>query len=479
MKNNKKIIIVGICVAVIATILIGVVVVRNLMSADKASVFCIYDDEQDLTVVYRNDKLIGKIQGQFDSFSRNMNDTGFYLTDDENTLYFVSGSKVIKIGEELSLVTIANYSKEALVLDKNENLYLCDGKKLEKLTDVAVKCASISGNGKVYSYYMEGASYFGSKPGKEKVVEDVCIGFISRDAKIMYGYTVTDEINLWENTYYPSGIPQLASFDLYVIDKEGEKQLLSSEVNSINGLNSEGTEFVFCKNDGTYISVNGEKSEKISEDIIQSINYAGSEYVDYGPFNELETIKEAICVFADEEYNFMACILSDGYKAVKVVDDCATVLDMDADRESFIYLTVEASMCYSKVREGAEAKNIADSVIDGKMSSDGEHIYYTSIADMMELHYVDSNLKDTKVDEFENYWAINVVGEDCYLETDKTYVAKQSKIMEIKEEGSLFYDYIADVTYWQSGTKVSRLKGDKLLELKGEYKNISSYDIAD
>lgn len=479
MINKKKVVVIGICVAVIAAVIIGFVAAKMLISTDRDSVFCIYDDEQDITAVYRNEKLIGTISGQFVAFERNMNDTGVYLTDDESTLYFVSGSKITKIGEELSLVTIANFSKEALVLDKNEALYFCNGKKLERITDEPVSYATISGDGKTYAYYMGGDSYFGTKPGKETKVEDMVIGYVSKDADLMYGFTLTEEVNLWKEMYYYFSYISEENFELYAISKDGEQTAISEEVSSIDGLNRDGTEIVFSKADGTYISVNGDESIKLSDNIIQSINYNDSEYVSYGHFNDVESVRDAVCVFADEEYNFMACYISDKYKATKIVDDCATVLDIDTDSTCFVYLNVEAGMCYAEIEKESKPIEIAENVMDGKMSPDGKHIYYTCIGDMMEIHYVDSDFKDVKVDEFENYWAINVVGEVCYLETNATYLVNKDEIKEIKEDGSLFYDYIGQTIYWQTGTKVSKIEEDKFVALKGEYKNISSYDIAD
>ncbi len=479
-KNFDKRKIIVITLIVVALIIACVLIIRNLGEKEQKSIFCLYDEEQDITAVYIDEKKIGTIEGQFSSLDRNMNDTGVYLTDDESTLYCIGKNKINRIGENLSLVTIANFSKEALVLDDEENLYRCNGKKIEKITDKNIEFAAISGDGKTYSYYSEGTSYMGKKPGKETMVEDVVITYISKNAKTIYALSLDASVdeNLWEKMYYYYCFYSKTSFDLYSVDKNGDKTLIKEDLSTIDGLNADGTEIMFSTDTETYVSVDGGKATKVSDYIVQSINYENSENISYGHFNKVDSFKDTICIAYDEDMNSYACLISSGYKAEIIVHNCSTILDVDGELKEIIYLDDEASMYYAEVEKDAKEELISESVIDGKMSSDGEHIYYVNIGDGMELHYLDDDLKDTKVTEFEDYWSITVVGDVCYLETDETFYVKNEDYNKIDEEGHLFFDSVTQNVYWNSYTSVSKLDGKDFVKLKGEYKSISSYEVA-
>ena len=476
---NKKWIEIIALVAVVA-IVACVLIVRGLSKKEQGSVFCIYDEEQNITAVYINEKLVDTIEGQFSSFERNMNDTGLYLTDDESTLYYVSNSKINKIGEKLTLITIANFSKEALVLDEDGNLCLCNGKGIEVITDKDVSFATISGNGKTYAFSSEGDSYFGKKPGKEKKVSDVVIAYISNDAKCMYALSMDDstEENLWEKMYYYYCYYSQTTFDLYHVDKKGNKELVKEDLATIDGLNADGTEIMFSTDTETYVCVNGGSATKVSDNVVQSINYENSENISYGHFNAIDSFKDSICIFYDDDMNSFACRITNGYKAENIVENCATVMDVDSKLSKFIYLNDEAEMYYAKVEKDADAKCISESVIDGKMSLDGEHIYYVTIGESMELHYVDKDMQDEMVKEFDDYWAITVVNDECYLETDETYYVSGVDCSKIEEEGYLFLDSITQTVYWNGYESINKLEAGKLVKLKGDYNSISSYDVA-
>ncbi len=484
MKKSKLVkIVVGIFVLVIIVLL--VVLGMKLFSTEEiSSVVTVYDEEKNVTTVYKNEKVIANINGMTIT-NRNMSDSVYYITDEDSKVYYLKENKMKQVGEKLSLITIASQSGAALLLNENGSLCRYTGSRLEKITDEDIEFAVISGDGETYAYYVDGTSYFGKKAGKEKEVKDTMITYMSSDGEIMYGISfdegslLSDEefnddyydVFYWNEALYPTN-----DIELFLIDKKGNKKAIDEAVTAVKGLNMDGTEIAYTTEDGSYIMVNGKDTYKVSDLYFGYTRYAGNQFA-YGHYNVVESFKDSLWSMSDYEKYNTCCYISDDYKAVVIAEDCDYILDVDSELSKVLYCSTNVELCLADVKENADVKILSKDVIDGKISADGEHIYYVSFEDKMELHYVDKAYKDSKLKTFDYYGGIYVVGNGCYLNNEEAYYFEGEEMNKIKSRVSLFVDEVAKKAYNMDEDKLYALDGAKEKALKGEYKLLSFYEI--
>lgn len=478
MKANdikKKGILLKITVGAVAAIVIVIAALLGISSmSDKgvASVIAVYDEARNETTIYKNQKVIGTVEGMTIS-SRNMSDSVYYITNDNSTVYFINGKKIKTVGENLSVITIANNAKDALLVNEAGILYRYNGKKLEVITDKKVQHATISGDGKTYAYYTNGNSYFGTKPGKETKVEDVIVSYISDDAEYIYGVStkLAEYLDLYDTFYMSEAVYSKDFFELYLVNKNGKAEVICEDTDSINGLNADGSEIIYTAEDGSYITVNGKDTYKLSDKYIGYMTCADKRY-GYGHFKMVDSFTESAWTISNYVDYHGCCFISDEFKAEEIDDDCEMILGVDAAFKKILYLTTEVELRLADIKKDGEVKKLASDVVDGRISDDGEHIYYVNFADEMELHYVDKELKDSKIETFGYYGGVYVVGTGCYLTTEELFYVEGHNKKEVELRGNFFVDEATATAYNMDENNIFVLDGANEKKLNGEYEKL-------
>lgn len=447
--NKKKVLIgVGILGAIIAAVVIFFVIRND--DTKKLEIVTYYDKDENITRVHVNDRLVGEMEGDCYLAMRNMNDTGIYFSNDNSTIYVLDKKQIKEVSKAMNIVTVANHANVALMTNDEGHLYRYDGKKVQVVIDEAVECAAISGNGKTYAYTVDGDSYFGNKIGKETKVEDCFITYLSDNGKLIYGLSGDEslqESDFMGDLYRMRELYLQDNTNLIRIDDSGKKEEIAESVLTIHGLNEDGTELVYGTNDGTYILVDGKDNKKISDDELVYISYYNSDYILYGNYNTVESMKDTLLLFKNDSGSSKCCYLSDKYENVNVLDECAFILGVDKDLTKIIYITEDYKLIYANVEEDAETEVLCDDSSNAVMTFDGEDIYYVSLDGKMELHHVDKDLKDSVVMELSSLSGFEVVDDGCYIKAGSIYYLNGDKATEVSSEGDIEMDYYSKKAY--------------------------------
>ncbi len=471
-KKSKLILVLAVCILVVAVVVSTIIIINSGKKDSISSVVTVYDEKANITAIYKDEEIIGTVDGMAIT-QRNLSDSAYYITDENSTLYYIKGGKIKQIGENLSLITIANNDQTALVQNEAGVLYRYNGSKLEAITEKIIEYAAISGDGKSFAYSYAGDSYVGKKPGKETKVEDVMVTYISDDGKYYYGITanIDEDMDLYTNFYLDEAFYGLESFELYLINKNGEKKIINDEVQSIQGLNSDGTEIMYTTEDGSFITVSGKDTYKLTD---KNIGYMGNgnERYGYGHYKVIESFVDSLWVLRDDEGYTACCYISEEYEAQVIAEDCERILDIDKDYSKVLYVSMDAELRLAEIQKNSKPRTIAEAVVEGKLSQDGEHIYYVNIDENMEFHYVDKSFKDSKIMKLGTYGGIYIAGDGCYVVGDEPMYAVGSDIVPLGDEKygcQLLFDDVNEKAYKLVETKIYVLDGAEGNALKGTY----------
>ena len=488
---NKKVkMAVGIILAIIVLGIV-VIVVKNRFFGGFKSVITIYDEDSNESALYIDGKLIGSVKGEA-SIVNNMDNSAYYLTSDE-AVYFVDGNKIKEVGENLDLLNIANKSKEALFFDDSFVLYMYDGEELIEITDEDINYATISSDGKTYAYSTDEAAYFGSEVGNETKVSNVIISHISETGEYIYALKYDTEgleqVNSYFGSYYfgafiSDGYYSPAMYELLSIDKEGKVSTIAENVYSLKGLNAEGNEMVYYKEDGSYISVNCKDTYKITDKYIYSFYYNNDKLMANNDYLALDSFKNAICEVMD--YNATdeiksICKLNGKYEAEVIVDNSATFVCINDKMSKVFYMDSDSNLYRVDAKKGAKSELLAEDVDLARVSPDGSDIYFTrqDSEELTILYHIEYNKSEKQLAIVRSFFDIIVYDDGCYLEADTIYYIKGDELTEMKDLPELecfFIDYATQSAYGYTKDEVYRFDGDKVKKLEGDYKSISYYD---
>ncbi len=488
---NKKVkIAIGL---IMALVVVGIIVfvVKETFFDKFDSVITIYDEEKNESTLYINGKMIGNVEGEA-SIVNNLNNSAYYLISDV-AAYFVNGKKIEKVGEKLELVNIANYSSEALFLDESFELYLYKNGELISITEEDINYAVISGDGKTYAYSTDEAAYFGNEVGNETKVEDVIISHISHKGEYIYALKYDEDgikaINSYFGSYYfgaftNQGYYSPAMFDLLSINSDGSCDLIAKDVYYINGLNADGNELVYYREEGSYITVDCKNTNKISDKYIYSFYYNHDEYMSNNDYLSVDSFKNAICEigdYKDKDGVKSICKLSKKYEAEVLTDDSVMFVSINDKMSKVFYIDSEKNLCRIETKTSAKSELLAKDVDLVRVSPDGTDIYFTrqDSEEITVLYHIEYNRSEKQLAIVYDFFDIIVYDKYCYLEADKIYYIKNDKMTEMTELSDLecfFIDYASQSVYGYTEDKVYKINGDKVKELEGDYKLISNYD---
>lgn len=440
------------------------------------SLISAYDSQTDQSVIYLNNKPINNIEGEAYIYT-NMNASAYYIHAD-GVVYCLDGKKFKKVMDGVGNIVLANHSQEVLIWTEEGGLYRYDGSELEQLTDRVVNYATISGDGQSYAYFSDGTSYVGKEPGEEQEVKDIGIFYLSEDGSLRYGFrSITSdyagwiaEDNLWCYVEY-FGSP------LYLVEENGEKQLIADAVDTIVGFNETGTEFVYNYEGDSYISVNGAQAKLLSE-------YAVSGFVCGKTDNQwklytwpVETFKNCDFIAYSDEENELYCRITEDYQVKVCLEECM-IIRMDEKFSKLLYQDTNWNLYQADIGEKMSGELVAECVNAAAFSPDGKGIYYSkSIMDegedeKEEIYYVEDGKDPKKLGTASYVLDFYAAGEEMYMSTmGNCYYVTENKLVELEGIEELEWDYCGEKIYGY-GEDLYLLRGEGRRRLEESFGDI-------
>lgn len=405
-KKSKAGIICFFAVAVVALCVAVFFLLRNGFGASSAlegSMVLVYDSTKDVTHVIYNDALLeDTIQGDvsYCYCESSMNGAVYALISNDDTLYLIDDKDVKSVAYDV-LDFELSYSGSSLVYSDNEgNISLYD-RASDKKEKIARECSlddksgyylCISPDGKsvAFSEYYDGeyVMYAHSGGEKNRIARNLIPLSVSDGAE---GYFACDK-----------------NYNLYYVDKDGEKEKLCSSYYGTCYLNAAGTEIIYTERVDEvmkyyYFIVGGEKTRINDSSSFPLVHV-------YYPRNTMYRSKSGNSIYVVPSGTlangsvYLHESTNDGY------NDSSNVLFVNdsGEKESIpcsasyswfynygYYLNNGTLICYNKIyRNGSEEDVKIENMIDAVFVNNGQNVYYTrfeEITGTRNLYYSDIN----------------------------------------------------------------------------------------
>lgn len=464
MKKNKKLFLVAGIVLLVIALFIVIMLVKDSFVVKNDSIICVYDEEKKQSFVYVNEKLVGSVDGKAE-LENNMDNSAIVIVTDV-AVYVMKDQNISKIGDEMSLVTIANFSDVIMLKDTKEALYIYKDSKLEKLTDEKALVAVVSGDGNTFGYSTEEKAYLHYADNDIKTFENVIISHISKDGKYVYATKNTSEKN----------------YELMLIDGD---DLISCQkgVNNIVGLNIDGNELMYTTKNGTFVMVDGKDTYQVSEKFVYEIYYFDEEYTNNGDFWAIDTLKGKLCQIVDGTENTISsiCKLNNGYMAEIIVEKCFAFIGIDSTMDRFFYKDAEENLYRIDAKVDAKPEMLAENVDLARIAPDGKNVYFTRKGgqNVDVLYWSEKGLNEKEMAYMYDFFDIIVFDNHCYIEANDIYLVKGEKVEKLEDLSTLksfFIDYLAQKAYGYDENNLYVIKKGKKIKLEGEFEKLSFYD---
>ena len=120
MLFKKKTIVIIIAILALFAGLVTFFALKNSEKLD--SIISIYDETKNRSGIYVNSDLVGFVDGKAE-LNNNMDNSTIVIST-EKSIFILSEKNINKIAENMTLVDIANYSEEMLLMDAEGVLYI-------------------------------------------------------------------------------------------------------------------------------------------------------------------------------------------------------------------------------------------------------------------------------------------------------------------------------------------------------------------
>ena len=363
-----------------------------------------------------------------------------YIDDEE--LYLHRDNERKHISDDVAATWIsANGEKVLYTIHEDEDLllYLYDIKKEESLlisdelySGIHSSGIVMSPNGEYISYQSDydkddGSfySYIYDEKNESKAFKKNCSIFgISNDASYVY-YTKSDGYEV----------------DVYVTSKDNTEKLLSN-IDLVRFIfNNDMTQAIFRDEEGTYISVNGQKEEKIKSDqmFLKSNRRAqkNSNFIStylYSMMSGYSDFRDVTFEIGNSTY-----YLDDSFEAKRMIRGVTWDVYLTDDSKSAMYLDKNDIMYLKDTRGDKKAEKLVDDVWEMYVSYDLKQLYYLTEDDELYLYKKKSPVRIT--DE-PDYIAMNhSSGILYYLLDEEVYK------VDGKEDERIILDYDIEELY--------------------------------
>ena len=350
--------------------------------------FLYYDQEDDSTVIIaKGEKTDLSFDGSYKGADVSADGSVMAVISEDGDLYICDGKKLEKIDNDVTSVKMSCNGEGAAYLNDDGELYLLNVKKgdSELMTDELVFAGMnafvISPDGKTVAY-TEGetddfALYTNNSKGKsDKIADDFAPIGISDDAKLIYYYDVED--------------------DKIIVQSKKDEIVLAKNVSAYMQyssfsytFNADHTQIIFQLEDKSYISINGGEKEKIGAYVSQ----IGNEYMaNNGTSKVLDFTEQYVLDYKGDLFYIN--------KKGEIEEMASDVDEIRlTDSGDVIYILDDSEILYRCKGNGKDVnknlKKVAFNVEEFVIDSEGERCYYTDYSD--DLYSVKKTGKAKKI----------------------------------------------------------------------------------
>jgi len=402
----------------------------NMIIISKEGVVSEYDVESSNYPSYSLDGTI-MVYKDVEELYLHRGDTRKYIEEGVTATWISdNGEKVLYtiLEDEDLLLYLYDVDKEETVLISDEVYY--GGQS----TGIA-----ISPNGEYISYLSDydeddGSFYsyiYDKKNGSQAYKKNCSIFGVSNGASYVY-YTKSDDYEI----------------DVYVTSKDNTEKLLS-DIDVVHFLfNNDMTQAIFQDDEATYITVDGQKEEKIKSDQMYIMpNRRGRKYNSYVS-TYLSSMTSGYSDFRDATFEMgnSTYYLDESFEAKRMIRGVTWDIGFTNDSKSAMYLDKDDIMYLKDTRGDEEAEKLIDDVWEMYVSHDLKHLYY--LTEDEELYLYKKKLPVRITDEPDDIAMDRSSGVLYYLLDEEVYkvdgkdnekVALEYDIEELYEYNNIIY----------------------------------------
>ncbi len=437
--GKKKYYIVGAIGVILLLCLIIVLLPRNEdvfdMSGDA------YYSNDKMTIISK-EGVVSEYDVESSSYpSYSLDGTTMVYIDDEE-LYLHRNNEKEHISDDVAATWISDNGEKVLYTireDEDLLLYLYDVEKEESVlisdevyNEGLSTGIAMSPDGQYISYLSDydeddGSFYsyiYDKKNGSQTFKKNSSIFGISNRASYVY-YAKSDDYEV----------------DLYVTSKDNTEKLLS-DIGLVHfSFNNDMTQAIFRDEEATYITVDGQKEEKIKSDqMFLMMNRRGRKYNNYVA-TYLSSITSGYSDFRDAifEIGNSTYYLDDSFEAQRMIRGVTWDVYLTDDSKSAIYLDKNDIMYIKDTKGDEKAEKLVEDVWAMFASYDLKHLYYLTEDEELYLYNKKSPVRIT--DE-PDYIAMNhSSGVLYYLLDEEVYK------VDGKEDERIILDYDIEELY--------------------------------
>lgn len=384
----------------------------------------------------------------------------------DETTYIIDNGKVISKLPERSYVNNAEYSSDmrcGVIRTFDDNLYFFDKTGTKKIASEAYNW-TISDNGSSVLYEKDETLflYKVSSDKSERIAENTNNFTISSDGNsILYTLKDDNEIkgNIWNNGKIseldgkgisPIAIANNAKYvyyakenddytcSLYVYTGKDSTKLSSNFYPNTVSLNQDCSEIMYCTEKGTYISVEGTDSQKISSDFLTypvypyTVRYIYSNIWDlYINKFEIDTFQNKALFSSENDIRYLTCTKKE-WSSEKVAADVSNAY-VSADFKSLVYLKNQKLYYIKDLRNGnSDSIELADDILSFIPSQDLSYCYAADVDNS--LYFIDKKVQKKIADDVctqgDFTYGINTEGKIFFTSDDVLYSAYKQDAKE-------------------------------------------------
>ena len=430
-----------------------------------ASIFCV--DTSDEVVIYVDEKPVHKLDSLYRIY-RNGDSNVCYITEFKNKVHILLKDKVktIEVDKHIEYIYVSEKSVEALLVDEDDNVYYCDGEKLEKITSNDPENWYISADGESYAYSWNTTTYYAYCGNRARVYYDCIVGGIADDGT--YINVVKGSIRQSDpdgpDVWYEGG-------EDIIIDKDGNEK---KDENAIKGnflARANNGDRMYVEQQKTYVVKNNGEKIKVLDGIIYETLHHGRE--------NLETLEGLVCY---SRYPDAGYVMTKDYKLKKLTDDCYRMLDIDGSGNKVLYLNSEDELCVIEDMDSPKTYVLNEDTREAEISPDGKSIYYMvgEVYGEKEFHYVDEEYNDKKVFELNEYSDCICLDKGYYITADNVnYFIVEGEAKKLEQQGQIFTDRISGNIYCYNSEGVYRIENERAVKLEGDIEGIEGVMVAE
>lgn len=466
---NKKVIRNIICILLIVAFVIAAVFILasvltgNIYSYEKATLFAVYNEDDEMTKFIYNDKIVGTYDGKIYGEQFDLSSSSFVAITDQGDLIRVTEKGISTIAIGVQYFEYALSGNYIVYLDENSTLISHDISKndisrIANDVNVASLSLILSPNGKSFAYSIN--EEFENDDGN---VEEIPVTYIYKDGKTKKLGKNMVVIGLTDDSkciyYYDQERDALYTTTF----KSDDKIKLAIDLEGDFLFNADHSQLIFSSGNKWYISENGNDKIKLFGDVTQVYpvlpifvavrNNTNNFYIHtetYGVKDFSETYFRTInysnynmcdLVFVNKEWN-----------TEKIASNISNV-HVDNDLSTISYIKNNALYIINDINDNTPVV-VADDVIDFELHSNGQALYYLDSSDT--LWYKNTNKDAERIAD--DVYSIDITHDDYILFL--TDYGASSGVLYASKNGNTKKQLHDDVYYLLVGKNVTYYAAD-------------------